>query len=65
MDPPDFLDYEGAELVLIGATEAAAEELGVDLEAKAETADEENVLADLRIRRGSRTAEPLFGGGWE
>lgn len=65
VDPPGFLDHEGAELVLVGATEEAAAELGVDLESRVEASDEESVLADLRIGRGSRRAEPLLAGEWE
>jgi hypothetical protein len=30
LDPPDFLDYEGAQLVFIGAAENAKKELGID-----------------------------------
>jgi hypothetical protein len=31
LDPPDFLDHAGVEVVLIGAAEHASEELGIDL----------------------------------
>jgi hypothetical protein len=35
-DPPDLLDHPGAELVLIGAAEDAARELGIELDAPLE-----------------------------
>jgi hypothetical protein len=31
VDPPAFLDYEGTEILLIGATKAVSEELGLEL----------------------------------
>lgn len=65
VDPVDFLDYEGAELVIIGATENAGRELGIDLDQKACRAERESILADLRARRASRKVEPLFEGEWE
>lgn len=46
VDPPDFLDYEGTELVLIGARENAEEELGI-----ASFADRQG---DVRVGRDVR-----------
>lgn len=65
VDPADFLDYPGAELVIIGATENASAELGIDLDAEACRAERKSILTDLRTRRGSRKVEPLFAGEWE
>jgi hypothetical protein len=53
IDPPDFIDYEGAELMLIGASEDAERELGIEFKADAE--DEQR--ADVFVRRyGSKYA---------
>ncbi|HEV7897668.1 MAG TPA: hypothetical protein VGP31_07500 [Planosporangium sp.] len=64
LDPPDFLDHPGTELVLIGAAEDASEELGVDLDAEVERAARRTVFDDLRISRRNRPVEPLFAGRW-
>ena len=39
MDPPEFLDHEGAELVLIGGREAG-DDLGIELEPQPESEDD-------------------------
>jgi hypothetical protein len=64
LDPPDFLDHPGVEMVLIGATSAAAAELDVDLSAEVERAARSSMFEDLRIGRRGRPIEPLFTGEW-
>jgi hypothetical protein len=64
LDPPDFLDYPGTELVLIGAAEDASEELGVDLDAEVERAARRSIFDDLRISHRDHPVEPLFAGQW-
>jgi hypothetical protein len=64
VDPSDFLNYQGAQIVLIGARENAEEELGIEF-----TPDDENectadVLKDLRLPR-EIVREPLFEGQWK
>ena len=65
VDPPQFLDYEGAELVLIGGRDDLGEDLGIEL--KAHPADEETaaVFRDLRLEKSQRAIKPLFEGVWE
>lgn len=55
LDPPDFLDYAGVELVLIGAAEHASAELGIDLRPEAERRYGDDVIAELH-RMASATA---------
>ena len=64
LDPPDFLDLPGAELVLIGAAHDASEELHVDLDAEVERAARDTIFDDLRIGRQERSTAPLFAGEW-
>jgi hypothetical protein len=64
-DPPEFLDYEGAELVLIGGRDEAAVDLGVDLEPQPEDEDSAEVFKDLLLDKSERTIKPLFEGTWE
>lgn len=64
LDPPDFLDRQGVEFVLIGAAEDASAELGLDLDREVERAARNTVFDDLRITRDERTATPLFAGEW-
>jgi hypothetical protein len=57
VDPPELLDYEGAEVVLIGATEDAESELGIELDAETERLRDADVLSRLREpRRPSASA---------
>jgi hypothetical protein len=64
LDSTNFLDYPGAEIVLIGAAQDAAQELGVDLDAELEKAARSTIFDDLRIAGHDRPLEPLFGGDW-
>ena len=41
LDPPDLLNYEGCELLLIAASDDAEDELGLQLEGEAEVEDGE------------------------
>jgi hypothetical protein len=65
VDPPDFLDHAGAELVLVGASEEPERELGVDLEADEEDAASADIFRDLRLRKSEHPVRPLFEGRWE
>jgi hypothetical protein len=62
---PDFLDREGAELVLIGASEDVSAELGIELAAEKETAQTAEIFNDLRMERDRHPLAPLFEGVWE
>jgi hypothetical protein len=62
LNPPDFLDYEGAELVLIGAAEDAERELGIDFDTRRERLEAADLVRDLRLRIDEDVpAEPLKG----
>jgi hypothetical protein len=62
LNPPDFLNYEGAEIVLIGAAEDAERELGIDFDTRRERLDTADLVRDLRLRIGKNVpAEPLKG----
>jgi hypothetical protein len=64
VDPPDFLNYEGAEMVLIGAGENAEQELGIGFRPDEETECTADVLEDLRLPREIVRA-PLFECQWK
>ncbi|EXC33645.1 hypothetical protein L484_013842 [Morus notabilis] len=63
-DPPDFLNYEGCEFLLIAASDDIEEELGLDLKAE-ECDQEEKSCSDLVRTFGEiGSAKPLFEGTW-
>jgi hypothetical protein len=64
VDPPDFLDYEGAEMVLIGAAGDPARELGIDLDSEAERLGVGDLFQELRLSRDRQLADPLEKGEW-
>ena len=64
-DPPEFLDYPGTELILIGASGDVEEELGIELDPATETEDTAEILNDLRMRKSRHPIEPLFTGEWK
>ncbi|WP_303909535.1 hypothetical protein [Thiohalomonas denitrificans] len=65
IEPPDYLDYEGAELMMIGAREDAERELEIDLDPQDEDVNSAEMFSDLRIRKSRHPIEPLFEGRWE
>lgn len=65
VDPPDFLDYEGAEILFVGASGDVSEELGIDLDAEGETESTAEVFEELRMEKDRHPVEPLLKGKWE
>jgi hypothetical protein len=63
LDVPDFLNYEGAELIFIGASEDPERELGVEFKPDRENQHTADVLTDLKLPR-EVAREPLFTGEW-
>jgi hypothetical protein len=61
---PALLDYEGAELVLVGATTRPEEELGIELKPEEESETEAAIFSDLKLERDQHPLEPLFKGEW-
>jgi len=64
-NPPDFLDYEGAEILLVGARRDISAELGVELIPEHETEATAEIFNDLKLERSLHPLAPLFEGKWE
>jgi hypothetical protein len=65
-DPPEFLNYEGAEIVLIGGRDEEAGQLAnYDLEPDPEDETSADVFQELELERSDRAVGPLFEGTWE
>lgn len=62
VDPPEFLDYEGSEMVLIGASQEAQKDLGVALRAEPETEKTADTFTKLHLDRDKHPVEPLTKG---
>jgi hypothetical protein len=65
VDPPDFLDHEGVELLLIGAAEELAPPLADALEAEERRGGDLDVFDLLRLDRDTHPVTPLLGGDWD
>jgi hypothetical protein len=64
LDPPDFLDHEGAEILFVGAKQSVIEELGLTLDREDETEATAEIFNDLRVERSVHPVEPLLKGQW-
>jgi hypothetical protein len=64
VDPPDFLDHEGAEILLVGARQDVYKELGLQLNPEHETEATAEVFNDLRMGKSLHPTTPLFKGKW-
>ena len=65
VDPPDLLNYDGAEFILIPASGDIDKELGIELNADRESLDSADLFKDLRIDKKTRPTEPLTKGEWK
>ena len=61
---PEFLDYEGAELLVMGSDEGPAEALDVDLRPECKTEESANLFQELEMDRERHPVEPLLTGKW-
>lgn len=61
-EPPDFLNHEGCEFLLISASDDIEDELGLDL--KTEQAGEANESCSDLVRTFGASTKALFQGTW-
>jgi hypothetical protein len=61
---PEFLDYEGTELILIGAREEPEQELGIELDRERESIQSADIFNDLKMQRSKQPIRPLVEGAW-
>jgi len=64
-DPPDLLNYQGAEFLLISASGDVSQELGIELEPEAETKHSAELFKQLKMKRDQATRQPLLEGDWK
>jgi hypothetical protein len=62
VEPPELLDYEGAEVVIIGAGAEMEAELGIELDAETERIEDADLFRRLRLPRDELPLEPLERG---
>jgi hypothetical protein len=65
LNPPDFLDYPGTELVLIGAGSDVTRELGLSLHPRQETEQSADIFTQLGMEPDLHPLEPLLTGEWK
>jgi hypothetical protein len=64
-DPPSLLNYEGVELILIGAGDEIPEELKEQFTEDEADAAELPALEELKLDSPDHPTKPLFSGEWE
>jgi hypothetical protein len=66
VDPPELLDHQGVEILLI-STDESLKELGIDLEAQGEATEKDAayVFKALRMQRSAQKEKPLLSGHWQ
>lgn len=65
VDPPEFLDREGCEFVLVGAAGDVEGELGIELRPADEEEATAEIFRELRLEKSEHPVEPLVEGAWE
>ena len=64
-EDPRLLDYEGAEIVLVGARKNPEKAYGVSLDPEEETIDTADIVKKLRFAKSRHPTAPLEQGKWE
>jgi hypothetical protein len=64
-DPPDFLNFEGTEFVLISAADDVSEELGIKLHPEDESGTSADIFNELKMEKSVHLLKPLLKGEWE
>jgi len=65
VDPPDFLNHAGVELLLVGASANVSGELGIPLNPEDESEQTAEIFKELRPAKSEHPVKPLFEGKWE
>ncbi len=65
LDPPDFLNKQGAEFLLISAAGDVKKDLGIQLHPQDESMSSAEVFRHLRLDKSKRPVEPLLTGEWK
>jgi hypothetical protein len=64
LEPPDLLDHEGVEILLVGTRVNVVRELGVRLEPQHETAAAAATFEELGVEQSVHPVAPLLEGTW-
>jgi hypothetical protein len=62
---PEYLNFEGAEFILIASSENIHEELGIEMHTDDETIFSADIFTELKLDRSKRPKTPLFTGEWQ
>ena len=63
-EDPRLLDYEGAQVIFIGAREDPEKAYQIDLQPEHETERSADIFKQLRLARSRHPVEPLLRGEW-
>ena len=63
-EDPRLLDYEGAEIIFIGARRDPEKAYHIDLQPEDESEDSAEIFKQLRFARSRHPAAPLLKGEW-
>lgn len=63
-EDPRLLDYEGAQIVFVGARDNPEEAYGIDLEPEEESLRSAEIFKELRLAKSRHPIEPLLRGEW-
>jgi hypothetical protein len=64
-EDPRLLDYEGAEIILVGARSDPERSYGIELPAEDENEGSAEIFKELRFAKSRHPARPLLSGEWE
>jgi hypothetical protein len=64
-DSPEFLNYEGTQVLFISAAQDYFKELGIKLEPEKETLETAEIFSDLKMEKMLHPLETLIRGEWE
>lgn len=63
-DPPDFFNYNNAEIMFIGASDDIKKELGIKIKPEKKSEKKADIFTELRLDQEEHPAEPILEGEW-
>lgn len=65
IDTPDFLNYKGAQFILIASSDDLRKDLKMTLPKENETESTADIFTDLKMDLSKKPTKPLFEGEWQ
>jgi hypothetical protein len=64
VEPPDFLNHQGTQILLVGAEPNVMKDLGINLQPQLEKEAQDAIFQELHLQQSQHPSQGLFKGQW-